>query len=667
MALRGTGFAKRPAGPVTVQASAAARALHDGEPPVHAIPLDLAPLISPYRGQGRISLRVERLPHRTRLSRGQNNGDRSWSLVLDDLEGLQFLAPQDLVGEQKLSIRVVSLDGGDGATIAVLEHAFSALDSPRITAVEGGRSQHDAGQDRASTERLRIELAEAKAARAAQESMLADVRQGLESDWEARAGQMARAELAAARTAWEAETREQLAELARREAVNLEQSRRTWQAEEENRLIKAELEYRRELEQERQLWRKEFEAKLAQAERAGKESEAARLAAEDKFRLLASKGETYERARSEFEADLAKAKTAWKEAEAGRLAEAQAQWQLNAAAGQSEAHDRLRKEFEADLARVQKVWKDGEANRLASAKAEWQAQADKALAEFRNRSSDEAQMLRSKAESDWKAQVDARLSEAEVAWQQQSAKALADERARGEKELRSAIEAAQRVWKTGEAARLAAAEATWHEASAKLMAEARADGDGKGDNAGQIDGLRNELAVANATLVNREAELAQLRQNLEHAGDRARRDVELALADARKTWSEEEASRLAAARAQWNEQSSRELAQARNLLEQGAKEEARELGAVREELALAKAKLAERDGELEQARRSAEVENAELRRQGEVALEQARDQWNAEEAGRLATVETKWREQFASSQAKPSTEREAPEAPAPSA
>jgi hypothetical protein len=36
-------------------------------------------------------------------------------------------------------------------------------------------------------------------------------------------------------------------------------------------------------------------------------------------------------------------------------------------------------------------------------------------------------------------------------------------------------------------------------------------------------------------------------------------------------------------------------------------------------------------------------------------LEQARDQWNAEEAGRLATVEAKWREQFAASQSERET------------
>ena len=110
MALRGTGFAKRPAGTAAVQASSAERPI-ELEPRTRAVPLDLASLVARYRRQGRISLRVERLPHRARLSRGQNNGDHSWSLSFDELEGLHYLAPKDLVGEHTLLIRIVSLDG----------------------------------------------------------------------------------------------------------------------------------------------------------------------------------------------------------------------------------------------------------------------------------------------------------------------------------------------------------------------------------------------------------------------------------------------------------------------------------------------------------------------------------------------------------------------------
>jgi hypothetical protein len=218
--------------------------------------------------------------------------------------------------------------------------------------------------------------------------------------------------------------------------------------------------------------------------------------------------------------------------------------------------------------------------------------------------------------------------------------------------MQSALDAAQRAWKTGETTRFAAAEARWREESAKVISEARARApdDGKSDGAAQIDGLRGELAIAHAALANREAELAQLRQDRDSAADGARRDIDLALENGRKAWSEEEASRLTAARSQWQEQASRDLEQARALLEENASEEARQLRHAREQLALVKATLSERDGELERVRSSAAAEAEKLQRQAENALEDARNQWNAEEAARLATVEAKWREEFAASQ-----------------
>ena len=51
------------------------------------IPVDLAPLLSPYRRYEQLSLRIERLPSRARFSRGSNNGDRTWSLTPDQLDG----------------------------------------------------------------------------------------------------------------------------------------------------------------------------------------------------------------------------------------------------------------------------------------------------------------------------------------------------------------------------------------------------------------------------------------------------------------------------------------------------------------------------------------------------------------------------------------------------
>src|ERR1700690_2522820 len=63
---------------------------------IRTLPLSLAPLLTPYRRHGRLSLRVERVPQLARLSGGRNNGDGTWSLASDELEGLNYLVPEDL-------------------------------------------------------------------------------------------------------------------------------------------------------------------------------------------------------------------------------------------------------------------------------------------------------------------------------------------------------------------------------------------------------------------------------------------------------------------------------------------------------------------------------------------------------------------------------------------
>ena len=40
--------------------------------------------------QGRLAVRIERMPQLARLSTGRNNGDNSWSLTLDQLEDLTY-------------------------------------------------------------------------------------------------------------------------------------------------------------------------------------------------------------------------------------------------------------------------------------------------------------------------------------------------------------------------------------------------------------------------------------------------------------------------------------------------------------------------------------------------------------------------------------------------
>src|SRR5947207_4470584 len=86
------------------------------------VPLNLLPLLMPYKKRGRLSLRVEGLPHRARLSKGRNNGDRSWSLMSDELDGLFYLPPKGMTSPHNLAIRIFGIDEADGATLAVVEY-----------------------------------------------------------------------------------------------------------------------------------------------------------------------------------------------------------------------------------------------------------------------------------------------------------------------------------------------------------------------------------------------------------------------------------------------------------------------------------------------------------------------------------------------------------------
>src|SRR5258708_39229498 len=117
MALRAAGFSRKPANRTTEAPRAEIAAAPE------RVPLDLAQLLSPYRKHGRLSVRIERLPHRARLSRGHNNGDRSWSLATDELDGLEYVSEADTREVPTIAIRIVNVDSdsGTGTTLAGLD------------------------------------------------------------------------------------------------------------------------------------------------------------------------------------------------------------------------------------------------------------------------------------------------------------------------------------------------------------------------------------------------------------------------------------------------------------------------------------------------------------------------------------------------------------------
>ncbi len=610
MAQRVSGFARRPAG----GSRAAERARANNEPAGQPIPLDLASLVAPYKRYRGLSLRVERLAHGARLSQGRNNGDRSWSVAPDELDNLEYLPPNDLYEAHTLALRIISLDGGDGETLAVIDMPIAGRAGP-------GNSFDFASSMDAELQRMRDELAKAKASLAARETELATARRNAEEA--ERSHQSLKAEFSAAEETWDRELREQLTAAATEATVNLERLRTEWEAEQATRRSKSDAGAQRSLEDARKRWQQESQTALAKAEAEWKIAEMARMAAaeaawnEHSAKVVA---ELHTRA-EEAEAALARAKVAVAKndtAEMRRLrdelaathaelskrraelAEARAAAEL----AQTHSHD-----FTADLKKAEQTWKAAESRRLAEAEARWKDQSartaaglnarleqtEAALAE--SRAAAEAARAQSraasgdlrKAEQSWKAAEAARLAAAEQRWKEQMANAVRDVSARLEQtegalaEARAEAEAArvqsrdsaanlkkaEQAWKAAEAVRLSAAEARWKEQMAKAAGEVTARLEQTEaslvEARAQAEVCQHQIAAAHATLAARDAELAQaqtaydeLREQSAGHSEAAReswqRETDAALAKAQQSFKAGEAARLAAAEAQWKAQ-----------------------------------------------------------------------------------------------------------------
>jgi Bacterial SH3 domain len=659
MAQRASGFARKPVTAAEAIAATAtlARAMEDEETP-SAVALELAPLIAPYRKHGRLSLRVERLPHRARLSRGHNNGDRSWSLMSDELDGLTYLPPKGAARDCTLSIRIVSLDGGDGATLALLDYPVGPENAaPPVL------PRHAPEVDQAELRRLRDELAKAKAEAAEQESTFR-----------------------AARGRWESELQ---AQLATETAADL---------------------------------RHQIDAALAKAEREWKSAEAERLAraqAEWEARstkALAEAGSQLEKARTRTAAESAREKS--DEAELRRLrdelakAKAEAAEQENALRAArapkaetrpSEAAADLRRQIDAALARAEREWKSAEAERLARAQAEWETRSTKALAEAGSQL--EKARTRAAAESAREKSDDAerRRLRDEVTRLKKLIAAkdgeLSETRETTRKSAEETLAGAEQAWRQREAESLAAARAQWQERSERALTEAktqferaeavraRADASHLKDAEAELEALKDQLARANEILADRENDIADMQARLDEAVDqtsaiesreaeierlknelvsvrgavaererdivasraemeRARQDwqrqSEARFAQALAEWKRGEAARLLAGEAQAQEQADSQLTRMAQRLKQleGELKDARaraealrqrgdadDIKKLRREFGHLQSQLAERDMEIAQLRLDSEHARERWTAEARMSLEKAEHQW----------------------------------------
>src|SRR5260221_5967271 len=178
---RAAGFSKKPAVAKTNRVSEGTRSLPEALPAPQPIPVALAPLLSPYKRHGRLSLTIERLARTGRVSAGRNNGDNSWSLTLDQLEDLTYLPPQGMAETHGRGVRIIGLDSG-GSALAV-------LDLPVTPVVAEPEAKEDDSEEQDETEEandntqlrpLRAELAKLQASLVARESDLANARQRFE-------------------------------------------------------------------------------------------------------------------------------------------------------------------------------------------------------------------------------------------------------------------------------------------------------------------------------------------------------------------------------------------------------------------------------------------------------------------------------------------------------
>jgi hypothetical protein len=573
----------------------------------------LSPLLQPHKAKGRLALRIERVPQLARLSRGRNNGDGSWSLASDELEGLEYLAAEEAGLPNLMMVRIIGLEQ-DGATLAV--HEFRLTEDDDESDTTAGSS---AGDDGDYLQRLNAELKTAKAALASRESELAELRRTAPTG--------GKSDLTAARAAWDAEMEKRLTDSAAGAAQSAERQARQWQQAEAERLAAAEAKWTEATVQAATLARAQAEAQaataLAAAEARWKAAEAERLAAAEK---QWREGPANSRVQSELSPEGEEALQAAR----SQLTQAQKEViqyedDLRRTQHALEAvKDAAPKELAAAVARAEAEWKRGESERIAAAEAGWKRSEDDRLAAaealWRSKAAADLAVVTARCESaeralaagaDGQAARDAELNRmreertallAKFAESERAQSAASSESAR--KLVESALAEAKTAWQAEEAARLVAAENKWR-------AEAKAASDAA------LNRLRDDHAAVQA----KQAESARAQSAA--AGEAVRQQIETALAAAKTAWKSEESGRLALAETTWRAESKA----AHDI----------ELNRLRDENTALQGRIADHE------RVSAAASGDASRQQVETVLADARAAWKAEEAARLAAAEAGWR------------------------
>jgi hypothetical protein len=167
-----------------------------------AIALDLTSLLAPYRRQGRFTLRIENLPQGARLTAGRNNGDRTWSLALDELDELFYVPPESLADDHILALRLIAREEGNASTLALIELPMRAGQCVPLPQPAFGHRKPEARHPEAPhADTLKQEISALKTELAGRDQELNRMRaasQSLDGNWQAKL----ETAIATAKTEW---------------------------------------------------------------------------------------------------------------------------------------------------------------------------------------------------------------------------------------------------------------------------------------------------------------------------------------------------------------------------------------------------------------------------------------------------------------------------------
>jgi colicin import membrane protein len=504
-----------------------ARAAQIEQTALDSVALNLAPLVAPHRKQGRLSLRIERMPQGTRLTRGTRNNDNTWSLGSDELEDLAIQVPASAQKDFKIGVRVISLI--NGSTLVAVDVPIKPGEAVAGAAIGANAPPALSTADAAELAVLRQELAAAKESLAARDMELAERLTAAAAE----AATQFQQTLAKAETAW-----------TQAENARLASVQEQWQEKFAEAL--AELESTQTKAHEAQV--RDLQEKVDALQAALDQGTAALQQAKSADAAARERGDT---ATQDALAQVAELKA--------RLAEREGELARATAAGEAAKRD-----AEAALAKAEQAWREGEAARLAAAEAAWRETSAKALSEAHANA--DAQRSQGRAgERDLLTRVaelqaavaerDEALARAQSASEQARARAAQDADAR--------LAKAQENWAATQAARLAAVEADWRakmEAAAKAAQSEQKPAPAAPVDTAELAELRDKVTALQAKLTLRDAAAARAAKLAEEERHRWQKEAQDVIVKAARERKADENARLAAAQAEWSKQAVRETA-----------------------------------------------------------------------------------------------------------